>query len=307
MYRVAIVDDHPISRAFLDCALRAEGFEPVILTNGPDAVRYLNKHDVDLWLIDWIMPGMSGVELVTTIRKHPKGQDAYIIMQTAKTSDDDVALALEAGANDYLRKPISGVELRARIGAALRILSTNLSLKKQVSEIQSLNDRLRIAAMTDELTELENRRAGLQKLKAAWEVDCAIPLSVALVDIDNFKKVNDTFGHARGDAAIRFVAMILREHIREKDTVARIGGEEFLLVLPGATMEAANAIIDRARSSIAVARCHSDGVQLSLAVSAGIAQRSTAMQAPEELLREADTALYAAKRLGGNRVLAQAA
>jgi len=308
--RCAVVDDHPVIRAFTDHALREEGLEPVLLSSGPDALRQLRREPIDLWFIDWIMPGMTGVELVQAIRNHPDGKHAYIFLVTSKCNDEDIVVGFEAGVNDFIRKPISATELRARLGASLRLIGINKALQDKLIEIQQLNNMLQVMASTDELTNLSNRRQGLKELDAAWLAAelSGRPLSLAVVDVDRFKMVNDAFGHAVGDEALRVVATTLVENLREMDVVARIGGEEFLIVLPETDIDGASAMLERVRTAVEKTALVAEGRRVPLAISGGLVGRTLAMRSPDDMLRAADLAMYQAKEAGRNRiVLARAA
>lgn len=277
----------------------------MLLSSGPDAMRQLRREPIDLWFIDWIMPGMTGVELVQAIRNHPDGKHAYIFLVTSKCTDEDIVTGFEAGVNDFIRKPISATELRARLGAALRLLGTNMELQNKLIEIQQLNNQLQVAASTDDLTNLSNRRQGFKDLDAAWLQSelTGRPLSAAVVDVDRFKTVNDTFGHAVGDEALRAVAGALEQSVRDTDSVARIGGEEFLVVLPDTGMDGASAMLERIRVAVERLALIADGKRVPLAISGGLVERSPRMRTPDDLLRAADRALYEAKQAGRNRIV----
>lgn len=304
MIRCAVVDAHPVIRAFTDHALRDSGLEPILLSSGMDAMRQLKREPIDLWFIDWIMPGMTGVELVEAIRKHEGGEHAYIFMVTAKVTDEDIVTAFEAGVDDFIRKPISGTELRARLSAALRLIGVNKDLQKKLVEIQQLNNRLEVAASTDELTDLCNRRSGLVALERAWQASLsnAKPLSVAVLDVDHFKRVNDQHGHFVGDEALRMIAQTLQDHVRDDDCVARFGGEEFLVVLPNTNQVGAGAMLERMRLEVERLAFSSGGQRVPLAISGGLAERTAEMMNCDDILRAADAALYNAKANGRNRI-----
>lgn len=309
MLKAIIVDDHPASRTFLNHVLKGTGIDTQLVGTAAEALEAFEREPIDIWFVDWVMPGMNGLELVRSIRKQPRGERPYIIMLTAKGSEEDLATAFEAGVDDFIAKPVGALELQARMKAATRLVTLNGDLRARLDEINGLNRQLAIAASTDALTGLLNRRAGLDKLRAIWD-ECTpkgTPLSVALVDIDEFKRVNDRFGHARGDAAIRHIASVLRDTAEEPAITARIGGEEFMIALPGVDAGVAGEMLDSARQRVARARCIADGHTVPLSISAGVADRDAGTSSAEELVRLADTALYQAKQSGRNKVVAAAA
>ncbi len=306
-----VVDDHPAQRLFLDRMLRLAGYIPRIACDGNEALSAIETRMPDILFIDWMMPGLNGLELTRDIRRRAGGERCYVIMLTSKASADDLAAAFDAGVDDYMTKPVGAVELHARLKAAVRLTTLGRTLSERVTEVSilntglvELNTQLEELASTDGLTGLLNRRAGMQRLTDAWSAAerYATPLSVAIVDIDNFKRVNDEFGHARGDAAIRHVASVLRDQAREGDAVARFGGEEFIVVMPRADSGEASNVMERARQRVERARCQADGREVLLSISVGIAERGLEMSGNEALLASADRMLYEAKANGRNRV-----
>lgn len=310
MIRCAVVDDHPVIRAFTDHAFRDEGLEPVLISSGPDALRELRRGAIDLWFIDSVLPGMTGIELVRAIRGTEGESRSYIFLAAAKCDDEDILAGYEAGVSEFIRKPISAVELRARLGAALRQINTHRDLQQRLLEIQQLNARLQEAASTDELTGLCNRRRGLDTLETEWNQSIvhSTPLTICVVDLDHFKQVNDSHGHAVGDEALREIATTIRINVRESDCVARVGGEEFLIILPNTRLDDAHPIMERIRAAVERVSMHADGVEVPLAISGGLAERTGATRSWDDLLRVGDRALYRAKEAGRNRIeLASAA
>ncbi|MDX9911452.1 MAG: diguanylate cyclase [Phycisphaerales bacterium] len=299
-----IVDDHAVSRLYTDRLVRNEGLYPLQASSAQEALAIAGTRPVDIWLIDWMMPGMSGVELVRSIRAQPDGHLAYILMVTSKGELEDVARAFDAGVDDFLRKPIEPAEFCARFRAAVRIATVNRELSAKITEIEALNANLEAMASTDAMTGLFNRRAGMSRLADRWDlaVRDATDLSVSVIDIDRFKRINDAFGHARGDAAIRFVGSVISESLRDMDFVARIGGEEFLVVLPGTSLESAARIIDRCRDAVSKGRCRAEGRVLEMSISAGVACRDPSIESYEQLVHLADAALYTSKHEGRNKV-----
>lgn len=305
MLSAVIVDDHPVSRTFMEHLLRAEGLVTLQASDADAALRIAGERAVDIWLVDWVMPGMNGVDLVRTIRRRKGGELAYVFMLTSKGSDEDLSLAFEAGVDDFFRKPIGAMELKARFRAAVRVATVTRQLASKIAEISRLNADLEEMASTDAMTGLLNRRAGMARLSEAWGMSLRSgrPLSVALIDIDQFKRINDAFGHARGDAVIRHVGATIRDTLRTTDFVARVGGEEFLAVFPDTESAAAAQIIERCRVAVGRGRCASEGKEIVISISAGIASRSGSTASHEQLVQLADGSLYTAKRAGRDQVM----
>lgn len=313
MIHIAIIDDHPASRMFIERLVEAAGHKPMTFESAEEAMDAFNRGPIDVWLIDWMLPGQSGIELVKAVRARSDGRTPYFIMLTSRGSHEDLTLAFEAGVDDFIAKPVGGLEFQARLAGATRIARLTQDLKRRVIDaellnqrLQSLNDQLALQAQTDALTGLLNRSAGLARLDEAWSAAArhGTPLSIAVVDLDAFKTVNDTYGHAGGDAALRHAAGLLREAVRAEDVVARLGGDEFLLILPGTATDAAVACLERACSRAGQSACRTDAGPVSVVFSAGVAEVSVAIPSQDDLVKTADAALYDAKRAGRGRVIA---
>lgn len=314
MLSALVVDDHPAQRLFLLRMLEAEGHTVRAAEDGHAAIIALDQTVPDILFVDWMMPGLNGLEIVRDIRSRAGGDKCYVIMLTSRAEPEDLATAFEAGVDDFMAKPVGALELRSRTKSAVRLATLHRRLSDRVNEVGRLNEdlvalngRLETLAATDPLTGLLNRRAGARRLAEAWSVSerHGHPLSVAIIDIDHFKKVNDEFGHSRGDAAIRHVASVMTEHARLGDVVARFGGEEFVWVLPHTTATDSMICLERVRQCVERARCQADGREVRLSVSIGVAQRGGedgGVSDPEHLLRLADAALYEAKHAGRNRI-----
>ena len=239
-------------------------------------------------ITDWMMPGLDGPGLIARIRAAPFAGYTYILLLTAKDKRADVVAGLDAGADDCLAKPCDAHELRARVAIGTRIVD--------------LEQRLRAARDTDVLTGLPNRGAIVAAAQAelARARRLAGRLSVALLDIDHFKQVNDCYGHQAGDHALRLVATVVRQHIRPYDTVGRWGGEELLLIFPETILTEAASIAERVREHLAAVPLPlADGRQIKLSASLGVASVKPADDDTlERLVHDADIALYRAKADG---------
>lgn len=285
---VLIVDDDPVQRRILRSQLMRLGYDVREAADGDQAWTQLQQEPAPIVITDWMMPQLDGPALIAQIRAAEFPGYTYVILLTARDHREDVVIGLDAGADDYLTKPCDAHELRARVAIGARIVD--------------LERRLRAARDTDVLTGLRNRGA----IAAAAEAELARsqrstqPLSVALLDIDHFKLVNDQYGHQAGDQALRLVANVVRQHVRPYDVVGRWGGEELLLVLSDTTLAAATTVAERVRAKIAASPLSwSEDRQIAVTASLGVASTETSGAITlEQLVHDADAALYRAKADG---------
>lgn len=312
MIRSLILDDHPTTTAMLGALVRAEGFKTDVFECPHKAMASISEQMPDICFLDWMLPDMTGLDVLKHIRSLPDGDRCYVIMLTAKQSAIDFVNAFDAGVNDYIAKPFKQYEVRSRLGAAARMCNLQYALAQRVAEVTQLNidlkdanGELRRMSVTDGLTGLLNRRAGDAELQKAWSggLRHGTPLAVVMADIDNFKKINDTYGHDAGDAVICHIANILRQSARTTDAVARFGGEEFLLVLPNTNDQTAAAFMERVRLRICETPAVVNGRTIPVTISAGVASWSAEHVDTHAMLKQADVALYQAKRMGRNRVI----
>ena len=295
--RVLLADDDDFYRYAIRKALEGWGYEVVDVSDGMEALHVLQEEDrPKLAILDWMMPGMDGVNVCCRIRALKSLPYVYILLATSKDSKTDIIAGLEAQADDYLVKPFDLRELRVRLQAGQRIIDLQSALAVKQRELSH-------RATHDSLTGLWNRSAVLDIL--GRETDCAQrmnnPLSVALADIDHFKTVNDTFGHVAGDAVLIEVANRMQACIRHYDTIGRYGGEEFLIVLPGIDRRRAYRIAERLRIHVAKDPYCVLDEEILVTLSIGVAV-DAGKGNPRELLRDADAALYRAKGRGRNIV-----
>jgi len=297
--KILVADDDPVWLRMTEAMVRQWGEDVVPVNNGLDAWEALRSPDrPSLAIVDWLMPGMDGVDLCRRLREDTESPYVYVLLLTAKDKKEDLIQAFEAGADDYISKPFDPEELRARLRAATRILGLHAALLRA-------QDDLRVLATRDGLTGLFNRRAILDMLdrelvRAKRE---GSSLGVVLADVDHFKKVNDTYGHSAGDAVLQQVAQRMRTTVRAYDSVGRYGGEELLLVLPQCEEDEAALTAERTREAIAATPCTAGEVELPVHVSLGVAaSRTLGTFDAKALIHAADAALYRAKRGGRNRL-----
>jgi diguanylate cyclase (GGDEF)-like protein len=304
--RILVVDDHEDNVEVLRARLEARGYEVEGANDGQTALDTVPKFLPDLILLDVMMPDMDGLEVARRLKADRSLPFIPVIMQTALDSTERMVAGLEAGADDYVTKPINFAELEARIRSLLRIKKLQEDLGEREKELSLMNDRLLHISLTDGLTGVDNRRALEQRLHEMFEHSLRLhePVSVVMCDIDHFKKVNDTYGHAAGDEVLKQFAGILREEAREIDRVGRYGGEEFLLLLPGTVLDAAVTFAERLRQRVDAHTFSYEGGTLRRTVSFGVASwPHPKIKGREALLKAADDALYVAKESGRNRVV----
>ncbi|MFY8326441.1 diguanylate cyclase [Pseudoalteromonas sp. ZZD1] len=294
--KVLIVDDDPLNRLVLEKTL-ADEHEVFLVENGEKALTFLKTTTVDLIILDIVMPGINGYEVLVQLKENPVTQTIPVIFISANTSHDDEAKGFELGAMDYIAKPFSTVIVRARVRNQLLI--------------KQKNDLLEMLASIDGLTEIPNRRYLDENLSREWRRSrrSSTSLSVILMDIDHFKRYNDCYGHRAGDDCLKRVAhALVGECQRGCDFVARYGGEEFAAVLPGMGKQEALAFANKLRDAVNSlniphkASLNAEHVTISL----GIATTETGqVYAEQVLLEEADLGLYQAKDSGRDQIVAR--
>jgi two-component system, cell cycle response regulator len=308
-YRILIVDDHEDNIELLRARLEARGYEVQGANDGQEALDTVDRWCPDLILLDVMMPKMDGMEVVRRLKAKTDRKELPfipVIMQTALDSTENKVEGLDAGADDYITKPINFAELEARVKAQLRIKQLQTDLTASKEELSQLNNKLREISLTDGLTGVENRRSLEERLKEQWSHSVRLhePMAVVMCDIDKFKAVNDQYGHQAGDAVLKSIAQILKGEAREIDRVGRYGGEEFLLILPGTVLDAAVTFAERLREKVENHTFEYEGGTLRRTMSCGVAAAPhPRVKDQEGLVRAADDALYVAKETGRNRVV----
>jgi diguanylate cyclase (GGDEF)-like protein len=304
--RILIVDDHEDNIELLRARLEAWGYRTICAMDGASALRAVYESPPDLILLDVMMPEIDGIEVARRIKADPSLPFIPIIMQTALDSIEHKVEGLDAGADDYITKPIHYSELQARVRSLLRIKALQEKVANRERELSEMNDRLLLISRTDGLTGIANRRHLEERMHEMWEHATRLnePLACVMCDIDKFKSVNDTYGHQAGDAVLKQFAEVLSHEAREIDRVGRYGGEEFMVLLPGTVLDAAVTFAERVRIAIEERTFTFEGGSLRRTVSAGVAAwPHPRVHSHEELIKAADSALYVAKESGRNRVI----
>ncbi|MEN6328296.1 MAG: diguanylate cyclase [Syntrophomonas sp.] len=290
--RVLIADDDGLSRKLLESALISWGYETVITCDGIQAWEVLQQNNApNLVILDWVMPGMDGIEICRKIRARNNGNYVYIILLTSRAGGDDIIKGLESGADDYVIKPFNPEELKYRLKIGQRIIE--------------LEHRIRHLASIDYLTGLLNRRAFIERME--FEINRSLrtkqELGFIITDIDHFKKVNDSYGHQAGDKVLQEIAKTLSRACRVYDLVGRYGGEEFVICLPGANWDETLKTAERMRIATENLRTNVPGSNINISVTAsfgGTWMEANQGMSIDYMIKNADHALYQAKTEGRN-------
>jgi two-component system chemotaxis response regulator CheY len=304
---VLIAEDDPISRQLLERAVSELGYDAVTAADGLGAWNILRRRDVRLMIADWEMPGMNGLSLCRRVRSGVLPHYVFVLMLTAKSDKEDIVEGLEAGADDYIVKPFARAELRARLRTGQRIIDLEYELSAKNGMLEDLNGRLGRMALTDPLMEIGNRRGlydTLDRVQASGATGRGC-YSLVMCDVDNFKAYNDTYGHAAGDEVLKRIAGAMKKCLRATDGLFRYGGEEIVVYLPRADVEAAREVAERlCRGVRAEGIPHSGSRESFVTISCGVAARAEDAkenESWENVLTLADKALYRAKAAGRNR------
>ena len=305
--RVLIAEDDPASLLLLRRSVEALGHEVIATTDGVEALAAFEAHAPSVVVSDWMMPGMDGIHLCREIRQRHGSGYVYFMLVTALADKQSAIAGMEAGADDFLTKPVDRELLRVRLAVAERVTAAYAKVAQQQRELEALNARLHEQGRTDALTQLGNRlRLNEDLIRLPAQVErYGYAYSVALADVDVFKQYNDHCGHLAGDQVLARVAAALAANGRSGDGAYRYGGEEFLLLLPGQTLDGAAAAADRHRRAVEeLAIPHPTSPIGIVTLSIGVASLTRdAMKDIDTLLQEADSALYMAKHAGRNRVM----
>lgn len=305
--KALIAEDDMATRLVLKKAVEAAGYEVLEAKNGIDGWKIFQKEKDNIYfvILDWVMPEMDGVELCRRIRKASVAHYVYVLFMSSKRDIKDIVYGLESGGDNYMTKPFDKAELVARIMVAKRFIS----LERELNEV---NKKLNILATTDSLTGLLNRGELFRRLqgelyRASREKKT---FSLIMIDIDHFKRVNDTLGHTAGDRVLIEIADRINAELRPYDIIGRYGGEEFLIGAPGADTETGKNIAERIRASVSCKTFQIGGDRMEMTISLGIisaipeGEKNDMSVLLDAMIEKADIALYRVKETGRNRVAA---
>ncbi len=300
---ILVADDEPVNLALIKRRLEWEEYRVETAEDGGQAVEAARRALPDLIILDVMMPVLDGLQACRLLKEDPATRDIPVIFLSALDDTDTKVSGLALGANDYVSKPFSSEELLARVRVAIRMKRERDRLRQRAEELRRSAEAASEMSMTDALTGLLNRY-GLQRALQREHSEArryARPLSCLLLDIDFFKAVNDTYGHAAGDTALVQAARALTESVRGSDVVCRYGGEEFLVLAPETGAEGAHALAEKIRLAFS-SRLFGDGDRVfPLTLSVGVAQLGDT-ESGNDLIARADEALYHAKQSGRDRV-----
>lgn len=302
-WRILLVDDEPTQRLIMARLLKRAGYEVETAGNGREALSKVEAGDFQLMITDWEMPEMDGIALCSAVRALQNKAYVYIILLTARDAIEHVVTGLQAGADDYLTKPVIEPELMARLNTGKRIVTLERSLR-------AANEENRRLSITDPLTGVYNRRYLMEQLPR--EIDRAArygrQLSVVMCDVDHFKKINDTYGHQIGDEVLKWFVGNLNQTVRASDWVARYGGEEFVVVLPETNVASGGIAAEHLREQIAVQPFIAGATSFPVTASFGASGWKTNVPSGatlDALMAKCDAGVYASKAAGRNRVTTQ--
>lgn len=298
-FLVLVVDDLNINLQIVGAILDREGYATTFATNGEQALSRMNTALPDLVLLDLMMPEMDGFQVCENLRTNPDRREIPIIFLTASQEKKHLLQAFDRGAVDYITKPFNPPELLARVKTHLELKHTRDELKKAVAELEKL-------ATTDSLTGIANRRSlllmGENEFLRARRYNRQ--LSVLMLDVDRFKQINDTYGHAVGDEALTAIAKAIVSTLRKGDSFGRFGGEEFLAFLPETNLDYAVEIANRIRTTIAELSLFSRKKLVQMTISIGVTEYTQEDDSIDTAIKRADRGLYYAKHRGRNLVVA---
>jgi two-component system, cell cycle response regulator len=297
LIKIIVADDSRVSRTLIEQALVKGNYDLLWARNGREAIRLFIEHHPIIVVTNWEMPDLSGIDLCREIRRQQRSF-VYVILLTANSQKQQIIEGLTAGADDYLTKPFDAGELLARVAVGRRFAEL-------YRDIETKNQLLEELARTDSLTGLPNRRAveewSTRQISGAARH--GYPIWITIADLDNFKAINDNYGHEAGDLVLKRIAEIIKTNTRFSNLCGRLGGEEFVIVFSQVDRHGARKALERLRMEIEAEVFKFSGVTVSVTASFGVAGfQNTKPPGYADLLRQADEALYVAKQSGRNRI-----
>ncbi len=294
---ILLADDEPDNLKLLQTMIRREGYDFLIATNGVEAIQKAEHHLPDCILLDIKMPLVTGHQVCEALQADEATKYIPVIFLSGMNADEEIIQALDSGAQDYIQKPFNPKIVMARVRVALR-------MKAFQEELRQKHQILEVKANTDELTGLHNRRLLFERLREEHNraARFGYGLTVLMVDVDHFKEINDTMGHAVGDRVLSEVASIIKFNTRIYDVLCRYGGDEFTLILPQTDRDQGLVVAERIRYSIELGNYPENGVRFGITASIGLSSFPEDGDDSDVLLQAADLALYHAKQAGRNQV-----
>lgn len=296
--KVLLIDDDPVTKEIIFSYLETLGNDLCYAKSAEEGLDLLSEEKYDIVICDFILPSMNGIELCKEIRRREEGSldYTYFIMITHKLSKEVFNNSLSCGADDFIFKPFDENEFILRFRAGVRIIELIKRLKSAKQEIEEIS-------RTDYLTGIYNRRALMEILSAELfrSIREKTELCVAILDLDNFKNVNDVYGHFVGDEVLKGFVEIAKSCIRRYDVIGRFGGEEFIIILPKTTKETGYMVMERIRSTLEDKGIKTSSGTINITVSIGVACTCDSKNV-DQLIHDADISLYKAKTSGRNRV-----
>jgi diguanylate cyclase (GGDEF)-like protein len=308
--RVLLIDDDRSVLLFLDKLLGDAGYQVFTAMNGKEGLHAAMECRPHLIVADWLMPEMDGLQFCRALRSTSIGRGVYLVLLTGIQEESRLLEAFEAGVDDYVVKPVNPRILLARLRAGERVVglqteveSDREEIRRFAAELAMTNRQLQEAALLDSLTGIPNRRYAMDRIQQEWSgaERSSRRLACMLIDVDHFKRINDTYGHDIGDIVLQRVSDVLKQTARTQDVICRIGGEEFLVVCPDTDAAAAAQCAERLRQAANSLRISVGNVSLQITISIGVAAMDAGMRSPESMIKAADQAVYAAKQAGRNR------
>jgi diguanylate cyclase (GGDEF)-like protein len=308
---IMIVDDNPENIRYLAEIVDRNGYDYIMLLNGTQALKSLEIERPDLILLDVMMPDIDGYTVCAQIKKNDQIKDIPIIFITAKTEINDIVKGFEIGGVDYVTKPFNSIVLEARIKTHLELKTSKDELKERINEQEEINEKLKkeierceFLANRDALTGIHNRRYMMERLKEEYVKykRNAEPLTIGIMDLDDFKKFNDTYGHECGDFVLISITELILNSIRESDCFARWGGEEFIFMLSNTNLRGAFTLLEKIKKKLNETIFSYNGSKLMVSFTCGLSEISFTNNIDKALVN-ADKALYVGKNSGKNKIV----